>query len=1216
MATNQKAGCSNHSGRTITHYSLLLSDTRLVSVRLATLGFLLVQLASAIPPSESLARLTVRHWNTTSGLPEESFPSVLTSNGVHLWIASNNGLIRFDGRQAETFRLGDAFANEANSACAVNTFSALAADSTGRVWAGTQRGCLFEILPDRLGTFANFRYHAFEAPGMQPSLSAVAGITPLPDGQLMIVRRSHITTWRPPAAEAFRAPHLHPIPATPAILPPDGLQILFSSLARDGTIWAILSDRSVYSWNAAATRWLKHFTVTGAPRRMILSSDGKTLWVGTTQGLFSWTGGKLIQYNPANSGIPAREVGTLHRDSHGCIWFGGAQFLGRICEGRIETLPLGVDTEEIHSSLTEDPQGNVWVGGRWGNLYRLSPTVFRIFTRRHGLPESHLTAITVDRTGHVWGGLRSKGIFRLDQTGNVQSFQEPEIAEVQALIPLGSEEVLAATQSGLHRIGPQGKQPFPLAPTPDHKPLAALFPLDDNHILYSHSGGNYHFTRTGLTWQSAPISNPVRMRQWARDSHSRVWALSQNDGLFRWHNGSYQSVPGAASPSTRFWYSLHADEENLLWVGSSEGLSVYSPATNHFLSPRHFLPGDHVFHISADNFGHLWCSSRNGLIRLDRRLALAAIKANQTVIPFDRFTAEQGLPTSNFGLATSSAGTATADGRLWFPGLLGLVSLNPADFERPALDPAPLLLQMAVDGARRDLNSLDPIPPGTRRIAFNFRLVRLDPLGGDYCRLRLIPFDTEWQTCNAGLSAEYTNLPPGDYEFQLQTSAQDDDWEGPILKLPLHLEPALHQRGSVRVAAVVLAVGIVALLFWRRNQAALSQQHLLEQKVEERTQALASAVNAAQAASRAKTEFLATMSHEIRTPMNGVLGAVQLLDESELDPDQHKLVGVIRQSGEDLVSIVDDILSLSRVEAGKLSLEIGPVSLHPLCESLIALYRPKAESKGIAISVEIDPSLPPVIATDSQRLRQILLNLIGNAVKFTETGSVKLILSPNPDATDVHFDIVDTGIGVAADKIDTLFDPFVQADSSTTRRFGGSGLGLAIVRRFAEALGGSVSLESSPGVGSRFRVALPLQPAMANSTDSPSAPAAPVPAGLCVLLAEDNAVNQMVFQRILLRLGCQVQIARHGGEALALLKQSKVDLVLMDCQMPEMDGYAATRELRSWGGKFAHLPIIAITASAMEEDRRRCFEAGMNDFLSKPLVLATLQQKLAQWSKP
>ncbi|MCX6614371.1 MAG: ATP-binding protein, partial [Acidobacteria bacterium] len=636
-----------------------------------------------------------------------------------------------------------------------------------------------------------------------------------------------------------------------------------------------------------------------------------------------------------------------------------------------------------------------------------------------------------------------------------------------------------------------------------------------------------------------------------------------------------------------------------------------STAEGRFLNTKPLLGGDQVFHIAQDRFGKFWCTTRMGLARFSRKQALAAL--SQSSLQVERYGEAQSLPTTNFGLVTSASGATDPQGRMWFPGLQGLVSVNPADFESTPRPPAPLILAINTDGTPRDLNRPQNIPPGLKKIEFVFQTIRLDSLGGDFCRLKMQGFDPDWIPCNESRTAQYTNLSPSNYEFLLQTSSQADQWNGKQLSIPLTIEAAYYQLLWVRILALL---SVCAFVLHRYNLS-LKRTRLLEEKVEERTAELESAMLAAQSSNRAKTEFLATMSHEIRTPMNGVLGAVQILNGSPLNSDQQKLVNVIRQSGEDLVGIVDDILSLSKVEAGKLTLEKTTVSIPALCENLVALFRPKAEAKGIQLSVALEDSAPTQILSDPQRLRQILLNLIGNAVKFTEQGHVLLRVNSDPAAQTICFHIEDTGLGIPKDKIATLFDPFVQADSSTTRRFGGSGLGLAIVHRFVEAMKGSIEIESEPGRGSSFRVRFPLEtaPDMLEPLQPTQTPEATF-AGLRVLIAEDNPVNQMVFERMLIRLGCHVRIAKNGREALTILREESANLILMDCQMPELDGYQATTEIRSWGGIYENLPIIALTASAMLEDRQRCLDVGMNDFLSKPLILATLQEKLAHWSKP
>lgn len=416
-------------------------------------------------------------------------------------------------------------------------------------------------------------------------------------------------------------------------------------------------------------------------------------------------------------------------------------------------------------------------------------------------------------------------------------------------------------------------------------------------------------------------------------------------------------------------------------------------------------------------------------------------------------------------------------------------------------------------------------------------------------------------------------------------------------------------------------IGNLTQSFLQMRREISNFQKTLEEKIEQRTHDLVIAKQQAEQANKAKSEFLANMSHEIRTPMNGVLGMLDLVLDTKLDPAQEDWIRTAKDSAEWLLRIINDILDYSKVEVGKLTLSPEPFRLRPFIDQLLALFHTRLAEKRIVNVVDIGPDVPDALVEDTHCLRQVLVNLVGNAVKFTPEGGAVIVIVRTRQITDTTVDLVfsvsDTGIGIAAEKQNIIFESFTQADASTTRNYGGTGLGLAISGRLVRLMGGEIQVMSKLGIGSSFFFSLRM-PRAAEETGPQRETAEQVAqaplvssASWHVLLAEDNVINQKVVLRLLEKEGYRVTIANNGREALEYLSKIPFDVILMDVQMPEMDGLEATRAIKRGDipGR-SGIPIIALTANAMPGDEERCRAAGMDDYLSKPITKQQLTEKL------
>ncbi|WP_187313954.1 hybrid sensor histidine kinase/response regulator [Hymenobacter puniceus] len=719
----------------------------------------------------------------------------------------------------------------------------------------------------------------------------------------------------------------------------------------------------------------------------------------------------------------------------------------------------------------------------------------------------------------------------------------------------------------------------------------------------------------------------------AADSAGRIWLGTHDTGLAFWQRGRFHYFrfrTGAIDVS-----ALLTDDVGRVWIGT-EGSSVlcYEKGKLRPYGPAEGLLSPYCYTLLPVR----WGSSYHGGYRHDFRAeqVLAVHRNSLSILDGARqHFRPVALPDNPLVRELLPAATvAWNDYCIWIQTRTGLLCVRTNYPVLPSLSvPAPAILRSEVDGAAQVPQQLGQLSATRHRLGFAFRAVSLlaGPASLQY-QYRLHGYDMVWSKPSTATEAQFAQLDAGTYEFEVRARrGETGQWSAPAT-VAFSIATPFWQTWWF-AALSVLAAGAGIWAFVRGREAVLRQQKLqLETTVRERTQELRQqkayiedmnaeltvARDVAEASRKAKAQFLANMSHEIRTPMNAVIGLSHLLRQTPLTGEQSEYLEAVQSSSQNLLVIINDILDSSKIEAGKMTLEHAAFRLPELLRRVASMFRFVTESKQLYFRLEIGPGVPAAVFGDSVRLNQVLVNLVGNAIKFTTTGGVTLRASVPEGAIDptrptVHFAVQDTGIGIPADKLDAIFEDFSQANTSTTRQFGGTGLGLSIARNLVELHGGRLSVNSAVGVGSTFHFSITYE--VADPVTVPAEASLAVgrfePA-LRVLVAEDNELNQLVARKTLEAWNVQVTMAANGRLAVEAAAATSFDAVLMDVQMPEMDGYEASRQLRVHFPDADQFPIIGLTASALPEDRALALEAGMNDTLAKPFDPAVLFARLAQ----
>lgn len=984
----------------------------------------------------------------------------------YLWLGTEAGLIRFDG-------IGFTVFDKRNTpALLSNEVKALLVGNDGALWIGTHGGGVTRLRHGRFKTFSS-----------RDGLSSNSVLTLFEDsehnlwigtdgGGLNKLNGAEIIAYRDLAG-----------------LPDNSIFAIAEDANRD--LW-IGTRKGLRRWprSGKCLPFSQGNPLNGADVRALCRTSSNTLWAGTNgQGLYRIDGLSLTHFSTKN-GLRSNSVWALAQDNVGSIWAGfGGGGITRLYNGK--TSSATPDKAEVSVlTLFQDREGSLWAGTVGSGLKRFKNTPVTTATKARDLPSQTTLAVMQDRHGALWVGT-DKGLGRMEGNRATTFTTVNGLPDnlVLTLAEDGRSNIWAGTPRGLSKL--VGKSFVTISGIGESVFCSLVDHAGD--LWVGGRGGLRHIDEDGrITTYSKQVGvSGSKVLSIFEDEHQGIW-IGTDAGLNKLDNQKIRQFGGIAGHSI-IWAIL-GERDGILWLGTNENglirLDTKDGTATQYTS-KTGLPNDSVIAILDDGKGRLWLSGNKGIYSVEKADLLAVARGkSQTLQTIRRYGPADGMKTAECNGGFQPAGWKTQDGHLVFPTMNGLVSISTDTSLRNTQPPPAVVEEALADEKPLSLAKQASIPVGKGQLEFRFTGLSFVTPEQVRFRYRLEGFDSDWTDAGTRRIAYYTNVPPGSYRFEVIACNNDGVWSTHPATFEITLEPRFYQTKTFLFGSILFVVTLAFGAYKRRVAVLTKRQTQLKELADQ----LRTAKDAAESANRAKSQFLANMSHEIRTPMTGIIGMTDIVLETGVTEEQKDYLGVVKTSALALLGIVNDILDFSKIEAKKLDLERVEFSFREVVSELVAGLVPQASSKGLDLTTNVAESIPDRIIGDPGRLRQVLLNLLGNAIKFTKQGSASLIVrGERISATDIEFRfaVIDTGIGITKDKQEAIFEAFSQADNSNTRVYGGTGLGLAISSQLVSLMGGRLSVESEgPGKGSTFRFEVAFEIAQAanpgnGTSDSP-----------------------------------------------------------------------------------------------------------------------------------